>query len=201
MAALAVQADVEAILCRVVPTGDVTFVSRLLDMASARVRRFTRQTLSAVTADVLTVPGTWGTELHLPQIPVTAVTSITVDGVLVDPTEYTWTRSGLITRYWRWWGGPKSSIVVTYNHGFATIPDDIVTIVAALVAEQYRNPDQLQQERAGSYEVTYAGLRRDVKTSTIEIGDDQKDALQNYRIRQVQTTIDAPIHREVQQIP
>lgn len=194
MTALAAVSDVEAILCRSVPSGSLTFANRLLDMASARVRRFTRQTLTAVPGDVISIPGVWSSELHLPQIPVTAIASITIDGVLLDPSEYSFTKSGLVTRRRAWWGGPRSTIVVSYDHGFNPIPDDIVQIVADLVAEQLRNPDQLQSETAGSYSVTYAGARRDTKSTSIELGDDQKDALRDYSIRRTQTTVEAPMH-------
>jgi hypothetical protein len=187
--ALATVYDVEAILLREIDDGVSVIVQRLLELASARVRQYTRQFLSAVAADTVTLEGRWDSEIYLPEFPVTAISSIVLDGNTVDPSEYRFTSNGIVTRHGRWWGSPRSTVVAIYDHGYDPMPDDVVHIVADLVAEQYRNPDLLQQEQLGNYEVRYAGNQRDQKSGSIELSDAQKDALKDYRVHVTQTPI------------
>jgi hypothetical protein len=77
---------------------------------------------------------------YLPQRPVTAVASVTIDGELLDPTGYRWTAGGnrrhatIIRRC----DGHDSSFrcaeaTVTYSHGWAVVPGQIVMAIVAMV--------------------------------------------------------------------
>lgn len=181
MAALATVEDVSALIGAIPDDTDVQVqIARLLELASAKVRRFTRQQISAVEDDELTVYGAWSSELYLGQKPVTAITSITVDDVLVDPSEYTWTVSGLVERiYCRIWGTPRQVIVVTYDHGYVDIPDEIVGIVAELVAAKYSSPEALDSETIGNY--AYTG--GDGAGSAFKLSEDQEEILKDFKTR------------------
>ena len=80
LAPLAVTDDVAAILQRALTTSEIIYATRLLAIASAMVRRYTRQDLTTVAGDIITLPGTWGHTIMLPQRPVTAVTSVVING-------------------------------------------------------------------------------------------------------------------------
>ena len=80
LAPLAITDDVAAILGRALTAPELVTATRLIQIASAMVRRYTRQDLTAVAGDVVNLPGTWGHTIMLPQRPVTAVASVVING-------------------------------------------------------------------------------------------------------------------------
>lgn len=86
--------------------------------ASSLIRSYTRQTLSYVAGDVVTRYPTASTFLSLPQRPVTAVTTVTVNGVAT--TDYyvisRGIRSGSVASPGSAW---TQGATVTYTHGYA----------------------------------------------------------------------------------
>ena len=98
----------------------------LLGQASGLVRRFTRQDLEATGGRQESYAGdVWRGFIQLTQVPVTAVSSVTIATVAF--TTYTWTRWGMVTRDdgLAWSDGP---ILVTYDSGYATTDDEYVAI-------------------------------------------------------------------------
>lgn len=53
------------------------------------------------------------------------------------------------------WMGPTTSIVVVYDHGYATIPDDVANMVAGVVALQISAGVGVTMEMIGNYKVMY----------------------------------------------
>lgn len=204
---LASQADVEATLGRPLTTLEATYITRLLELASGIVRRYTRQTITAVTGDVVTLPGNWGQTLTLPERPVTAVTSVTINGSAT--TRYTLIGDDLFLGSGSFmpdygaslsgsdylfgpagsssgppatgpnWQGPQSQIVITYDHGYADVPDDIINEVAGMLAIQYESPIGIRMEKIGGYEVGYERQ----SSGGLTLTDDAKNVLNFYRKR------------------
>jgi hypothetical protein len=122
-----------------VGAGDRDRVAGLLAMASDAVLEAAhgQQILAATSSDV-TVYAHEGV-LYLPQRPVTAVASVEVDGNLIDPDSYRWEPGGR-RRHARIiyrsagadsrWTAPEA--VVTYSHGWATVPGPIVAVVCRM---------------------------------------------------------------------
>jgi hypothetical protein len=110
----------------------LTRATELLDYASALIRLACGgQVLEADTGAQEEFAG--DDEAHhifLTQRPVTAVSSLTIDGVAF--TDYVWTRWGVITREdeGAWSEGP---ILVTYDHGYAADSDEIVGLRALCI--------------------------------------------------------------------
>lgn len=91
----------------------------VLRISSAAVRMAARQHITAVAGDTVVLIGDPGCWLELPQRPVTAVTSVKVDGAVVTDFKV------FGTRLWRKCGwevtcGEPSAIEVVYSHG---LPD------------------------------------------------------------------------------
>ena len=109
--------------------GAGTLASRgptMLALASAAIRRFCRQDLEATGGRQESYAGdAWRAIIQLTQIPVTAVSAVTIDAVAF--TDYTWTRWGLVTRDdgLVWDTGP---ILVTYDSGYDAASDEIAAI-------------------------------------------------------------------------
>lgn len=215
LAPLAWTDDVAAILQRELTATELVYAARLIDMASGMVRRYTRQDITAVTGEVLTLPGNWGQTITLPQRPVTAVTSVVINGA--TPTYAQWKLVGdelfigtgsfqpdygssLFGGTGLWgpagssagpqatgasWQGPQSGIVVTYDHGYATIPDDIVNEVAGMVALQISSPVGVDKEVIGGYQATYAKS----PVGGMSLTDETKSVLNFYRRRAASVSI------------
>jgi hypothetical protein len=136
----------------------------ILADASAYVRNYTRQTITQVVDDTATLESTAEQWLWLPQRPVTAVSSVMIGSAAVSPTYWVLQGDGLY-RFYGWqgrfygstslWNQPDT-IVVTYTHGFAAVPDDIVAVVCKIAKTTWRNPEGLRQWRQGQTEATYA---------------------------------------------
>jgi hypothetical protein len=148
----------------------VRVAPELLRDASAKIRAYTRQTFDHVVDDVATLRPI-GTKLTLPQRPVLAVSSVVAisgyDGV-PDVTLSGWQFDGIdtidvyglssvILNLPEWWsdlnGGP-GTYRVTYDHGYATTPDDIVAKACELVTRVLTSPSQAEgmgSERAGPF--------------------------------------------------
>lgn len=92
--------------------------------------------------------------LVLPQIPVTAVASVSVDGVVYPATRYEWTSGGLLTLR----GGTWPRLVsVTYTHGFADVPGPLARLCARIAGDAMTTPGARKtSERIGDYAVSVA---------------------------------------------
>lgn len=137
-----------------------------LRRASARVRRYTGQTLTFIQDDTRVVAG-GGRTLLLPQRPavVTSEHPLTVaeldtpsgdEHALAEGVDFSRLGSEL-TRADTGAGGVWAARVsVTYSHGYEEIPDDIVDVVLDLASTNLTNPSGVRSETVGGESVTYA---------------------------------------------
>jgi len=77
------------------------------------------------------------------------------------------------------WSGPATRVTITYDHGYATIPSDIVDEVAGMVAAQMSVPVGLMKEVIGGYQAQYIRSPGGAMTLT----DEAKINLNRYRRR------------------
>src|SRR6266542_3488359 len=108
---------------------DAPRATALLGYASAWIRKYTGQTLSLVPGDTVIFGESPASVLYLPQRPVTAVTSILVDGVAT--TSFVWKRWGTVYRLpadtdWVF----SDHVQVIYDHGYATTTDEYQAVKA-----------------------------------------------------------------------
>ena len=207
--------DVAALLQRDLTTAELAWANRLLAQASDMVRRYTRQTLNYVANDTVTLPGNWDNTLILPQRPIMAVNSVLINGAtpsyqvwkVLDDTLYISTGAyqpdfGVLlwggNALWgpagsnsgpqatgATWQGPQATITINYNHGFATIPGDIVNVTAGLVAMAIASPVGVNEEKVGGYQVKYSRS----ETGAMRLTDSDKEVLNFYRKRAMSTSI------------
>ncbi len=166
MAAFCTIADLEAFLQVTIGTPNASATAAIA-AASAAIQNECRQRIEQVAADVLTltVEASRSTIL-LPEQPVTAVASVVEDGTtLTVGTDYRWTSAGLLVRQGRAWHSGWQEVVVTYTHGYATIPDDLKGVCIRAAARSYQaglrasstgGVPGIQAESAeGDYSVTF----------------------------------------------
>jgi hypothetical protein len=154
MAAFATVADVEERSPSVYTPDEYQQVLVILEEVSDEIRAATGQTITQVVGDVVTLEGNGRRLLQLPQIPVTAVASVVIDGVTqVVNVDYTWNAKGVLRALCGRW--PVWPVVVTYTHGYTTVPDPIKRLTAKLAAERISTDSSISQESVAGYSVTY----------------------------------------------
>ncbi|WOI58609.1 mobile element protein [Streptomyces fradiae] len=120
------------------------------------IRGELEQTIDAVADDTTVLVGNGRRVLLLPELPVTAVTSVTEDGTLLtEGTDYRANRYGLLTRLGGCW--PLDvDITVVYDHGTDPVPA-IITQVCLQVAGRawVRATTAVAAESLGDRSLTY----------------------------------------------
>lgn len=148
----AAPADLAAYLRIATPaaaSADETSMQLALNIASSVVVARTGQRFTAEAADTITLDTHGGEDVFLPQRPVTAVTSV----VTRDRGSTVTTARTLNVDYevrgdrlrWVGLGYWPYEVTVTYDHGFATIPDDVKGATLAVAAEIFDNPEGLSR--------------------------------------------------------
>lgn len=171
MSALASQADLEARLGRSLTAEEEARVDALLADASALVRAYTGQGFAVTENDEVVLPAIGG-QITLPGRPVLEVTRIEAIGgsaALPDFVVADWLFDGIdkvrvgdgaciINLPEAWWDedGYPGTFRVTYSHGYAVVPPDVLSVVCGMVTRVFANPSNLRSETVGSYSVTYS---------------------------------------------
>lgn len=192
--------DVSVILRRDFTGDEIRAVDLMLDNASAEIRAYTRQTITAVANDAVILHGCWSHRLVLPERPVTAVGAVTV-GVspLVVDVDYTWPGRDVLLRGPKlaanqtsdsgrggMWGGTDSPISLTYSHGYAPGADGLTVARAVcidLVERRLTRPQGVVQEHLGAYRVQYDPM----EPSGMVLSPGDKLRLNRYRRSGTQT--------------
>lgn len=150
--------DLENLLHLSIPTEKIPSAEAAIAAATQAIKNYTCQTISQVVDDAITLDGNGKTRLFLPELPVTGITSVTVDGSsLVDGTDYKLGMYGVLYRLGGYvWTAGIANIEVVYSHGYASIPDDIVNVCARAAARAYQAG--LRAEELGGVAVQSLGL-------------------------------------------
>lgn len=134
----------------------------LLDGATKAIQRLAGWNIAPAEDLTLTLDG-GGAVLYLPSLQVNSITSVTVDGAVVTPENFEWSRvTGNVRRKptrrsepaWPWpevWGG----IVVVFNSGYADIPEDLKAIVLQVVSLAMSSPTGATREQAGQVAMSW----------------------------------------------
>lgn len=163
---------------------ELSRATTLIQDASAAVRNYTRQQITAST-DTAILESTTEQWLYLPERPVTAVVSVLAGAAPL--TAGMWhLQNDALYRYDGWgsrfygsssvWNQPDT-IVIEYTHGFVEIPEDVVRVVCKLAESSWVNPQRLRTATAG-------GVTVSIDSGSVGIGsldEDDKRTLDAYR--------------------
>lgn len=140
----------------------------VLDRVSAIVRSEARMTFarSQTTLQRMPVEGV----VRLPLRPVVSVDAVTREGA---PLAYDWDAEAERLRV-----SGCAAVSVTFTHGYAQVPGDVVAVVLTAAARVLNNPEDLRQETVGSLSRTYAA-----ETIGASLSAADKDLLARYRRR------------------
>jgi hypothetical protein len=140
--------------------------ARAITEATAAIQNYCHQALYLVTGDVviLDVSTAWY-KIFLPELPVVAITLVVEDGeTLVVDDDYKLGQWGILYRVNQPWVEGIQIVAVTYDHGYATIPDDIVAVCTRAAARAYQagllaadslGVPGIAGKSLGDYSVTY----------------------------------------------
>jgi hypothetical protein len=159
--ALAPLATVADLAARNIDTPSGMNADAILASASAAVRDAAGCPILAATSTVI-LPAPRGPILDLPAGPVSVVTVVVLNGtLLVAGTDYTKIGDSLWRPVsWAPYHRPVE-VSVTYSHGYAQVPEDIIDLVCALTgmafdqAGEYGKLHRLQSVRLGNFSESY----------------------------------------------
>lgn len=177
MASAATAADVGDLLGSVLDGEPSARAERLLGMAegiiSSHVPGITYQ------ADPFTdleFPAVRSRTLILPQRPITAISSVAISDVTLDPYQYRYTQRGeLILTEDLDWGDPDQ--VVTVSGTFGPTEADVRFVAADLVRQTFSNPAGLRMEVIGGRTAQFDG---DLRPMTLTSA--HRRILKRYRV-------------------
>lgn len=194
---LAQVADLQTAMQRTV---DPTQAALAIRRASARVRRYTRQTITYVSQETIVLPG-GDRVLRVPDRPLivdannvlTVIELADLGGVQITCVEQRdYIRTGdELTRGYPWYapgrlmGWPRRNLGIwaprvqlTYSHGYTVVPDDIEDVVLDLATQSLTNPQGLRQEAIDDYSRTFASET----IGGMVLTDAHREALAPYRV-------------------
>ena len=170
-------------------TADATRAVMARHCAHGLIRSYCRQniTRSTYTASLPVEAGSDGYYVvRLPQRPVFAVSSVTVNGTAyTSGTDYSWDGvSDHVRLAYREWstaafqGEPRA--VVAYTAGYVAAPAAVRAVALSVAARAYDNPSGLRSESIDDYSATRAGTDDDLAGITLTAAE--KAALKPYRL-------------------
>lgn len=192
--------DLSVALNKTFIDGELAQAQWLLDSATEAIKLEAAQSFEQATTTAL-LEGTWSPNLELPERPVIAVTSVRLNGVIITPGNYEWNsrqilRRGLILGealgaggdLWSHkpgaafgsvghWGGPASTVEVTYEHGYTTVPAVIQALCVSMVKRLLLNPAGVMSEQIAGYAVRYDSN----KSSSLRLDEDEKKIARAFR--------------------
>lgn len=148
MADLTTLANVKSWL-KITTTTDDALLQRLLSAASDYIQTWLNRVVpTASYSDAYDGPG--GSRLMLPNYPITAVSSVSIDGQVIpqstSPTTPGWVfnSTSIVLRggTWRFTEGVQN-ISVSYTAGYPTVPSEIEQACIELVSRRYKERDRI----------------------------------------------------------
>lgn len=123
-----------------------------LDMATAAVRAYCGWHVAPSQVETVTVDADGHTVL-LPSLHVTAVSSVTVDDVLLEAEAFDWSAAGILRLTASACGFRKVTVVMT--HGYETVPE-VAAIILAVSARAIASPSGVVRAQVGQISETYS---------------------------------------------
>lgn len=155
---------------------DDNLLSRLCLAATDWMQTYLNRDIASVAYASELRDGTGTQSLMLANSPITAVSSVFINGTALDPSKFIFDNYLLIRTDGSVFTRGLRNISVSYTAGFIVVPDDIVQACVELVAWRYK-----EKERVGQSTVSFASSGQNVTYQTSDVPADVKTTLNNYR--------------------
>lgn len=168
-------------------------VAYLIENATGLIRDHCGQHLESQDGLTVTVDGTGGPWLFMPETPIRAVSAVVEDGRTLGADEFVWYRDGSLLRVNGRWVRKPQAVTVTYDAGYHPIPAGLRAVCASMVARAFTaaiglldddadgDPRPKVSEAKGNYSVTWLDMPVDVALSQLYVTADDAKALGPYR--------------------
>lgn len=175
--AIATAADLASLLDLTFDVDDNTRATLLIELVQSEAQGNCHYGFEQTT-DTVELPGTWDSELLLPQGPVDSVSAVTIDGD--DVTDYKLVGDLLVRRRdteevtYGWWAGPHVVVAVTYTHGYTSTHRRAQTaraVVLRAAARAWANPEQREAITLASGDQSRFGRAGDRAGTWLTDGD------------------------------
>ena len=163
------------------PATDDALLARLITAASGFIETWLHRPV--LSADWLEMrDGSGGQRLVFANVPVTAVLSLTIDGLAIPPAPtdggfgpgYSFTATELALRGFVFTRRAQN-VIVTYTAGYQTVPPEIAQACIELVCQRYRERSRIGETAKAR------GTSETVTFSQKDMSDDVKAILTQYR--------------------
>lgn len=155
----------------------------LLDIATSAIQSYTGQHIELVTDEELTLDAPYGEAVFLPELPVTEISDVTLDGTALTTDDYDFISTGVLYRNnARWWTSSLSGrqkIVVTYTHGYEEIPADIKGVCLSLAARMMEGKNSYSVDSEGNPETASTIARAGIIG---DFTDEERAVMDRYRL-------------------
>lgn len=141
--------------------------ARAIREASATIQNYCGQAIEKIGDDEITLDvGGRQTRLFLPELPVVEISEVVENGTTLATSGYKLGRHGILHRVNAFWYPGIQTVTITYTHGYATIPDDVMSIAERLAARAYQSGLRTAEMEGvpgiaatslGDYSVSYTG--------------------------------------------
>lgn len=149
-----------------------------LASATSVIQDYVGQTLTYVEDDEITLDGSNTDVLVLPELPVTEVASVEIDGEELGEDDYEVDfENGLLVLDAGTWGVAKQSIAVIYTHGYEEIPSGIRAICLQAAGRMFAQAG-IAQEQIGATSIRYGAVG-------VSLTPEEKQTLDRYRFRRL----------------
>lgn len=146
---------------------DTADAEAALAAAEDVIRAGLGQSVDQALVDTVHLTGNGRTVLLLPEVPVTAVTSVTIDGTALDADGYRWNREGILTRLCGVWP-LDADVQVVHDHGNEPIPAAVSRVCVQVAGRAWVNPQNVEAETMGDRSVTYSKSRNGEELTAYE---------------------------------
>lgn len=139
---------------------------RAIEEATAAIKNYCHQEIELVSNETITLDSVGGTKIFLPELPVQSVAEVVEDDeVLTVTDDYKLGQWGILHRIDDVWASGIQIIEITYTHGYATLPDDVVAVCVRAASRAYQmglktaateGVAGIQSLSLGDYAITYS---------------------------------------------
>lgn len=143
--------------------------------ASGIVRDYCRWCISSEETTFV-VDGSGTSLLGLPTLRLVEVAEVRIDGVVIDPSEYSWSERGQLSRV-AGWPARFRCVEADVTHGWSPTPDSVRAVVLALASSRSVNPEGLRSKTVGAVSKSYV-----VEAMRGDLSDLQMSLISGYRL-------------------
>ncbi|MEO7260259.1 MAG: hypothetical protein ABI047_03215 [Jatrophihabitantaceae bacterium] len=153
--------------------------------ASARIRRYCAWHIYPQLTQTVVLDTRGGQLLMLPTLELVSVAAVTLTrpGQVLDPADFRKSRKGMIGLLSGCWPVGFEAVSVTFTHGHAEVPEDLVDVAVSIATRMPQQNDAVTQEVVDKVSTTYGGALAGGFSAASGLTIAETTVLDTYRLR------------------